>query len=435
MTIEHHLFLDTLRRTQFMPSERLKAYSDGLLEAMLRHARENVPFYRDRLEAAFPRGAFDREGFQNVPLLTRRDAAAADRALYASPAGGLLGSYSNTSTSGSTGDPFHVRFSALAGIASDCMFERCFEVHSIDRRASMARLRLRGRGGTSPYPLGSHRPSWNLACPDALFYDLETDVDVSLQAEWLLRRRPRYVIGYPSNLEALADHLDPRLSFGAVFTFGECVTPPTRGRIEAAFGGPLIDAYSCNEFGRMANQCPDGGLHVCAEAVLIELLDDEGREVPPGVPGRVVVTSFYNHVQPLVRYVMGDYAIWAAEPCGCGSTLPRLERIIGRARGMFHFPDGTQTWPFLPMDAFLEVTAARRFQVIQTARDHVEIRRVAAGDAEPDPAAVERFIQRHFHPSLRVTLVTVPALEQLPSGKMEIFASRVTAGIAQGASA
>lgn len=50
-------FLQTLRRTQFMPPVRMLEYQRGLLERLIRHAKEHVPFYRDsgRLRPLFAR--------------------------------------------------------------------------------------------------------------------------------------------------------------------------------------------------------------------------------------------------------------------------------------------------------------------------------------------------------------------------------------------
>src|SRR6185436_9202776 len=117
----------------------------------------------------------------------------------------------------------------------------------------------------------------------------------------------------------------------------------------------VIDNYGVTETGYIAFECPaGGGYHVCSESVLVELLDDDGNDVPEGEPGRVVLTSFYNFAMPLIRYAVGDLAVAAHGPCPCGRTLPRLATILGRQRNIFTFPDGSQHSPWKWRPAFRE---------------------------------------------------------------------------------
>ena len=77
-------YLYNLRKTQYLPPERLLAYQRGLLEQLVRHALAHVPFYRDtgRLDALFRRDdTIDWERWGEVPLLTRSDVQRAGPAL------------------------------------------------------------------------------------------------------------------------------------------------------------------------------------------------------------------------------------------------------------------------------------------------------------------------------------------------------------------
>ena len=62
---------------------------------------------------------------------------------------------------------------------------------------------------------------------------------------------------------------------------------PDSGRpCRAAFGAGVTEFYSSKEAGAIASRCPSGdGYHVNAEAMLFEVVDDQGQPVPPGRSG------------------------------------------------------------------------------------------------------------------------------------------------------
>jgi hypothetical protein len=77
------------------------------------------------------------------------------------------------------------------------------------------------------------------------------------------------------------------------------------------FVGPTI-AYMCAEFGR---------LHWLDEHYLIEAVDPEsGAEVPPELPGALVLTDLIREGSPLLRHWTGLEAVVVFEPCPCGRT-------------------------------------------------------------------------------------------------------------------
>ena len=50
----------------------------------------------------------------------------------------------------------------------------------------------------------------------------------------------------------------------------------------------------------------------------------------PGELGQVLVTDLLNLAMPLIRYRIGDMAIYDETPCKCGRSLPRLKKVAGR---------------------------------------------------------------------------------------------------------
>ena len=116
----------------------------------------------------------------------------------------------------------------------------------------------------------------------------------------------------------------------AVWTGGETLSLAVRYRVSQALGCPVRNSYGASEFMSMAWECRCGNLHVNADWVILEPVDDKGQPTPLGQPSHTTLLSnLANHVQPLIRYDLGDQLIWHPEPCACGSALPVIE-VQGR---------------------------------------------------------------------------------------------------------
>lgn len=422
--------MDTLRETQFAPAKSLAAYQLQLIERLARHAQASVPFHGDRLTPLFRGGRFDIADWHNVPLMTRNDIRSQGPALFAPPDSFAAEGASQGKTSGTTGMPLKYRQSGFAIIASACQNERMFEAHDLDRRGHKAFIRAQS-DGSAPYPLGRNTSGWNLTFPWARASELEISTPIDDQAEWLMRRHPRYLMSYGSNAAAIARWLHAQgmaLELSAVLTVGETVDDEIRQDVERGFGCNIIDSYGASETGYIAFECPaGGGYHVCAESMLVEILGDDGAPVPPGMLGRIVVTSLYNYAMPLLRYAIGDYGVAADGPCRCGRTLPRLASIAGRSRNVFTFIDGSQRSLWKWRGEFRHAITARKFQIVQTAPDLVELRYVPLdGAPAPDPRRVAEIGRKTIHPTVLVIPVCVDDIARTPSGKIEDCISLVT---------
>src|SRR5262249_52409762 len=148
---------------------------------------------------------------------------------------------------------------------------------NFDPTATVAAVRSFGpRASRAPELLeGVCLPSWGSHI-DALIetgpaYGMDIRQDHRRQLHWLRSVAPHYLLSYPSNLEVLAglarqDGSLPGLR--AIQAFSDTLTEEARATIEAAFGVPVKNLYSCAEAGYLASPCPAGhGLHVHAENV------------------------------------------------------------------------------------------------------------------------------------------------------------------------
>ncbi len=144
---------------------------------------------------------------------------------------------------------------------------------------------------------------------------------------------PTAIATYPTVAVLLADeaargalHVRPR----EIWTGGEYLAPGMRAHITRHLGGAVRNSYGASEFLAIAWECAHGQLHVNADWVILEPVDDKFQPVPAGQPSAsVLLTNLTNHVQPLVRYDLGDQVSLPAKRCGCGSPLPVLQ-VQGR---------------------------------------------------------------------------------------------------------
>ena len=156
--------------------------------------------------------------------------------------------------------------------------------------------------------------------------------------------QPHAIVAYASVLEALALQAEQLHLNGLrqIANSSERLTERARTRVEAAFQVPILNHYGTGECLFLSDGCPnDGGAHVNSDWAILEVVDDDYRPVPPGELGRrILITNLANRVQPFIRYEIGDRVQMATSPCRCGSRLPRIERIEGRAAELFWVRDG-----------------------------------------------------------------------------------------------
>lgn len=86
----------------------------------------------------------------------------------------------------------------------------------------------------------------------------------------------------------------------------------------------------------VAGECLEcNGLHVNEDHFLIEVLDPKSLEpVEPGEIGELVITTLTKEAFPVIRYRTRDLTRLMVEPCPCGRTTQRIERITGRTDDM-----------------------------------------------------------------------------------------------------
>ncbi len=153
--------------------------------------------------------------------------------------------------------------------------------------------------------------------------------------------QPVIIGGYPSVLEVLAKEQDAgRLHIHPVLinAAGETLTDTVRQHIAAAFQCSVGNYYGTSEAIGLTVDCKHQQLHVNSDWYILEPVDEHDQPVPPGhLSQSVLVTNLANHVQPIIRYKMGDRVTISPATCQCGSPFPTIQ-VIGRTDEILSLP-------------------------------------------------------------------------------------------------
>lgn len=429
------------RHSERWSAEELRAWQFTQLRHLLSHADRTMPFWRARLRAAGiqPDTALTPETWSRIPIITRAEVQEAGSAMHCLSVPVAHGDVMSASTSGSTGRPLVVTRTETQGLFWQSFLMREMLWQQVDFNAKIGSIRTQRAVAAKPGQ-GLRTASWG--APFDTVYTTGPGVSYEIrrplaeQAAWLLREDPEYLLTFSSNFALLAQYFrdSPRRPkrLRKLRGFAEIVTPTARALCREVFGVEIVDAYSAEEVGYMALQCPDDlppsaspdfvpALHVMAEGVYLEVLDENGAPCAPGQVGRVVVTPLHNFAMPLLRYEIGDYAECGAA-CRCGRGLPVLNRIIGRFRDRVIMPDGSARAAFFGSKNFYKVPAIQQYQAAQTARDTIELRLVVRQPlTSEEEALITRLVREDLDQSFQVRLVYVDAIPRRPSGKIEEF--------------
>jgi phenylacetate-CoA ligase len=198
-------------------------------------------------------------------------------------------------------------------------------------------------------------------------------------------------------------------------------TEAMRGAIEARLGLTAVDFYGLSEIvgPGVAAECAEArdGLHVQEDHFLPEVVDPDGRPLPPGTEGELVLTTLTKEALPALRYRTGDLTRLDPAPCRCGRTTVRMARVKGRTDDMLVIK-GVNVYPSEVEAALLglaEVAPHYLLVVDRTAgfpRLEVQVEAVGAavarwGAFDPDHAGA-RALRARVEQRLRALLALTP---------------------------
>jgi phenylacetate-CoA ligase len=385
----------TFRKRERWSREQIRRHQERELARLRQFAYAHSPFYQ-----RFHKGLVGRP-LHELPVLTKKelmqswDDVVTDRSLHLRDIQRFLEHvkglepYRNTHYAFATGGTTGVKG---VTVYSKKEFLRWFAMTS--RVTSWAGMRVSLRERPRISTVQSLLP-WHVAggaayirLPLVKTLPLDTTEPLPQLVRKLNDFQPHYLGGFAGNIHLLAqEQLAGRLRIAptTVATTAETLKKEARQEIEEAWGTKPFDVYGSTETAEAASECQEHrGLHIYEDMVILEVVDEDNRPVPPGTFGKkVLVTVLWNYSLPLIRYEISDHLKLSTEPCRCGRTFQRIEEIEGREEQVLFLEGRTREevrvepdlffdqMVLLPIDGWQERRDAIAFLVL---RPHAEFK-------------------------------------------------------------
>ncbi len=417
-----------LEHSQWWTAAELKQYQWTRLRGFLQDVHDNVPYYRGLFSQRdlHPRQLADLSELASYPLLTKSLIRANIERLKA----GNPGALKRYNTGGSSGEPL-IFFMGKDRIAHDVAAKwratRWWDVDIGDPEIVV---------WGSPVELGAQDRM--RAIRDALLRsELLPAFEMSEEkldrfVDRIRARRPAMLFGYPSSLSLIAAHAKRRrvamdkLGIRVAFVTSERLYDHQRQNIESVFGCRVANGYGGRDCGFIAHDCPAGSMHISAEDIIIEIIDAEGRNVPEGASGEIVVTHLATRDFPFLRYRTGDIGVLSTAPCSCGRGLPVISEIQGRNTDFVIAVNGTVMHGLALIYVVRDLPGIERFKIVQETLSRTRVL------LEPGPgydtaiqARIRKGLQDRLGSDVEIVVECVNELGAERSGKFRYVISHV----------
>lgn len=423
-------YLTKLLDSENWSASEIEAYQDEKLRGLIRHAYENVPYYRERWTALklSPADIKSREDLPKLPILTKEDVRQNFKR--------LISRSTNTRrlvfrhTSGTTGKALHFYTTEDAIALQWAVWWRHRMRFGVQPGAWHANFT-----GRRVVPLDQHAPPfwrWNRPLHQALLTMHHLSADkISCIIEFLNSHRFDFYSGYPSIIHMLALRArtaglrlqsPPR----AVFTGAENMLEFQRREIWSFTGAVLSDQYGCSEGCGNASQCPEFVYHEDSEFGILESVD-----LRPGNPASsILCTGLACDSFPFIRYEVGDTGVSrdGQKGCHCGRKTRVWASIEGRTDDYVITPEGLHVMRFDYV--FKDALNVEEAQVLQRNLGEVVLRIVRRPAYKvQDESVIAREIGRWISPTLKVRFEYVSEIERETNGKFRAVLSRLDADL------
>ncbi len=334
----------TFEQTQWLPPEEIHVYQEKRLTLNINHAYNHVPYYRRLFEKTGlrPQDIQKADDLNKLPLLSKDTLRKEGKNLVADNAE----KYHPVSykTSGTSGTPIEFYLDKNARILEFVYYWRHWSWAGYrlgDRFAELGSFYFLNRDR-----LNNAVASWQPHLRRLMLNSGQIAVFRARELARAIRKyRPKYLKGAASTVYFLALCLKEAgindLSFKAIFSVNEVLTPQYRSMAESVFNCPVLDSYGHMEGAAAISQCLEGGYHINSDYGIMEFKNSKTLADGGTSLGQAVGTSLYNLAMPFIRYDIGDDIEFFNEPqsCPCGRTLPLVKAIHGRSEDTILTPD------------------------------------------------------------------------------------------------
>ncbi|MEW5952568.1 MAG: phenylacetate--CoA ligase [Bacillota bacterium] len=325
------------KELETMPREKLAEIQLQRLRQTIARVYNNVPYYRQAMErlGVKPEDIKSLEDVQKLPFTTKQDLR--DNypfGLFAAPLDEVVRVHAS---SGTTGKPTVVGYTK----------------NDIDTWAGLMARSLAmaggGRGdvvqnaygyGLFTGGMGVHYGAERLGATVIPISGGNTQRQLMLMQDFgatILTCTPSYALYLAEEMAAAGIDIKSLPLKAGIFG-AEPWTEAMREQLQEKLNLTALDIYGLSEVmgPGVSMECKaQTGMHIYEDHFLAEIIDPEtGAQLPPGSRGELVFTSLTKEAFPVIRYRTRDITVLNPDPCSCGRTMVRMERVTGRTDDM-----------------------------------------------------------------------------------------------------
>ena len=325
------------KEIECMDREQLSVLQTEKLKKTAKKVYENVPFYKKAFDekGIKPDDIKSLDDLKHLPFTVKNDLR--DNypfGLFAAKQEDIVRVHAS---SGTTGKPTVVGYTARDIKNWGDLMARTFTFAGGNKNSV---IQVAYGYGLFTGGLGAHYGSEALGAMTIPISGGNTQRQIMLMQDFgttIIACTPSYALFMAETMEEMG--IDPRSLKLEAGVFGaEPWTEAMRTEIEKRLGILAIDIYGLSEImgPGVASDCEyKNGLHISEDFFLPEIIDPETLEpLPYGQEGELVITTIDKDGIPLIRYRTRDITSLDAETCGCGRTMVRMKKVLGRSDDM-----------------------------------------------------------------------------------------------------
>lgn len=252
----------------------------------------------------------------------------------------------------------------------------------------------------------------------------------------LFKKKPfDYINGYTSSIVLFAKFLREQQivltsvcpSLKLCIVTSEMLFDEDRKLLETQLGVKIVNEYGASELGVIAFENPKGEWQINSKTIYVEVVDEDGRALPNGEEGNILITSLYNKAHPFIRYQIGDRGVIDKNST---AKIPILKSLTGRTNEFIILPSGKK----VPALSFYYVTKSviedsglvKEIKIVQEKRSKFVIYYKAERELNQDQKhAIYKAVEAYLEKGLTVVFERKEELERSKNGKLKQFTSKL----------
>jgi phenylacetate-CoA ligase len=413
-----------LFKNQWKSPEQIKRIQNEKLRRLIKHSYEKVPYYRQLFDSLNlkPEDVQSTDDLIKLPITTRE-------ALHKLPLEQRVAKNIDIKkcridkTSGTTSVPFPIYRTHREALLDGIIEIRTFSAFGAKFWHKMAQLSGE-KNIAEKRSIFHHHCIWRS-------WRISTWEPIESWINKIQQWKPHIIWGYVTTLQVLAEEIIKKeiknINPSLVISSGGVLFQETRDIISSAFNTRVFDFYASWEAGSIAWECPIcEGYHINSDMVVLELLKD-GKPVPQGQEGEVVITNLNNYAMPSIRYRQLDIAILSEKEPLCERPFPLLKTINGRLGDYIILPSGKKVTPHLFARIMSLTPGIAQFKFVQERIDLITIEIVPLKDFNQLRSnALEKELRKLVGDDMKIEISLVQEIKFDSWHKMRLVSSKVS---------